>query len=108
MAAMLHSLASMEAGQDILERAQSLATHSDSATHYTRTYLTPAHQSAAKQIAQWMGEAGMEVRVDAVGSVIGRYAGAKPDAPTVMLGSHFDSVRNGGKYDGILGILVPI
>jgi hydantoinase/carbamoylase family amidase len=48
------------------------------------------------------------VRVDAVGSVIGRYAGAQPDAPTVMLGSHFDSVRNGGKYDGILGILVPI
>jgi hydantoinase/carbamoylase family amidase len=98
----------MEAGQAILERAQSLARHSDSPSHYTRTYLTPAHQAAAKQIAQWMGEAGMEVRVDAVGSVIGRYAGAGDNAPTVMLGSHFDSVRNGGKYDGILGILVPI
>ena len=83
--------------------------HSDSPHHYTRTYLGTAHQAAARQIAQWMREAGMEVRVDAVGSVIGRYA-PHPDAgaATLMLGSHFDSVRNGGKYDGVLGIVVPI
>jgi hydantoinase/carbamoylase family amidase len=59
-------------------------------------------------IAQWMREAGMEVRVDAVGSVIGRYAGTDPEAPGLLLGSHFDSVRNGGRYDGVLGILVPL
>jgi hydantoinase/carbamoylase family amidase len=50
----------------------------------------------------------MEVRTDAIGNVIGRYEGARPDAKTLVMGSHFDSVRNGGKYDGVLGILVPI
>src|SRR4029079_12088869 len=53
-------------------------------------------------------EAGMVVRSDAIGNVIGRYEGAAADAKVVVMGSHFDSVRNGGKYDGVLGILVPI
>lgn len=96
--------------EDVLSRAAQLARHSDSAENYTRTYLTPAHQAAARQLADWMGEAGMAVRVDAVGNVIGRYAagGPGPAGPTLLMGSHFDSVRNGGKYDGVLGILVPI
>ena len=102
---------------DLISRAEALSRHSDSPEHYTRTYLTPAHQAAARQLADWMREAGMEVRVDAVGNVIGRYESASPRtlppagaAPgmTLMMGSHFDSVRNGGKYDGVLGILVPI
>jgi hydantoinase/carbamoylase family amidase len=95
---------------DVLTRAEVLARHSDSTEHYTRTYLTPAHQAAARQLAAWMADAGMAVRVDAVGNVIGRYA-ARPwlvDGRTLTFGSHFDSVRNGGKYDGVLGILVPI
>src|SRR5688572_28217559 len=91
--------------KDVLSRAEALARHSDSAEHYTRTYLTPAHQAAARQLAEWMREAGMEVRVDAVGNVIGRLAAGPP---ALLMGSHFDSVRNGGKYDGVLGILVPI
>ena len=105
--------------EDVLSRAASLARHSDSAEHYTRTYLTPAHQAAARQIADWMRAAGMAVRVDPVGSVIGRYPGLGSDPqrgdsprmgsdPILLIGSHFDSVRNGGKYDGVLGILVPI
>jgi allantoate deiminase len=107
---------------DILSRARALARHSDSPDHYTRTWLTPAHRAAARLIADWMRAAGMAVRVDAVGSVIGRYEAARPkpgsvpspsqvrpgSVPTLLMGSHFDSVRNGGKYDGILGILVPI
>jgi hydantoinase/carbamoylase family amidase len=95
-------------GREILARAAALARHSDSATNYTRTYLTPAHQAAARDIARWMREAGMEVRVDAVGSVVGRYAARDAGAKTLLMGSHFDSVRNGGRYDGVLGILVPI
>jgi beta-ureidopropionase / N-carbamoyl-L-amino-acid hydrolase len=55
-----------------------------------------------------MQEAGMQVHIDAVGNVIGRYAASDPDAPVLMTGSHFDTVRNGGKYDGRLGILLPI
>jgi hydantoinase/carbamoylase family amidase len=95
-------------GREIIARAQALARHSDSAEHYTRTYLTPAHQAAASQIAAWMREAGMAVRIDAVGSVVGRYEGSSRDAKTLLMGSHFDSVRNGGKYDGVLGILLGI
>jgi allantoate deiminase len=97
---------------DVISRVAALARHSDSPDHYTRTYLTPAHQAAARQLATWMQDAGMRVRVDAVGSVIGRYEpkpGPGPGlAPILLLGSHFDSVRNAGKYDGVLGILVPI
>ena len=92
---------------DVRSRAEALARHSDSSRHYTRTWLTPAHQAAARQLAEWMREAGMAVRVDAMGSVIGRYEGP-PGAKTLLMGSHFDSVRDGGKYDGVLGILLPI
>ncbi len=95
-------------GPEIIARAQSLARHSDSPEHYTRTFLTPAHQAAARQIAAWMREAGMAVRTDALGSVIGRYEAAAPGAATLLMGSHFDSVRNAGKYDGVLGILLGI
>jgi hydantoinase/carbamoylase family amidase len=95
-------------GREFIGRVRELARHSDSTTHYTRTYLTPAHQDASKRIAQWMREAGMAVRVDAVGSVIGRYEAAAPQARTLLMGSHFDSVRKGGAFDGVLGILAPI
>jgi hydantoinase/carbamoylase family amidase len=93
---------------DVLSRAGALARHSDDPDHYTRTWLTPAHQAAARQLGEWMRAAGLEVRVDAVGSVIGRKAGTDPARRGLLMGSHFDSVRNGGKYDGVLGILVPI
>ena len=96
------------AGREFIARVEELGRHSDSPHHYTRTYLTHAHQAAARQIAQWMRDAGMQVRVDAVGSVIGRYEAATAGARTLLMGSHFDSVRNGGKYDGVMGILVPI
>jgi len=96
------------AGREFIARVEELGRHSDSPHHYTRTYLTHAHRAAAGRIAQWMRESGMQVRVDAVGSVIGRYEAAAPGARTLLMGSHFDSVRNGGKYDGVMGILVPI
>ncbi len=95
-------------GREFIGRVRELARHSDSTTNYTRTYLTPAHQDASGRIAQWMREAGMAVRVDAVGSVLGRYEAAAPGAKTLLMGSHFDSVRNGGAFDGVLGILAPI
>jgi hydantoinase/carbamoylase family amidase len=95
------------AGRSLIERAEALARHSDSPAHYTRTWLTTAHREAAALIAQWMREAGMAVRVDAIGNVIGRYEG-RAGSRTLLMGSHFDSVRNGGKYDGVLGILIPV
>ena len=78
----------------------------------TVLYLTDAHRASARRIADWMRESGCDsVSIDAVGNVVGRYeaaAGAGPAAPTLMTGSHYDTVRNGGKYDGRLGIFVPL
>lgn len=105
---MTTALASL--GQSILDRAAALAAHSDMEDGLTCAYLTPAHRRAQAQLVQWMETAGMAVRVDAIGNVIGRYA-ADPAvaAPKVLMtGSHFDTVRNGGRYDGRLGILLPI
>jgi hydantoinase/carbamoylase family amidase len=95
-------------GCEIIQRIDALALHTEQEGSMTRTYLTPAHVGAAKLIESWMLEAGMTVRRDATGNVIGRYNGTDPGLPVVMTGSHFDTVRNGGKYDGPLGILLPI
>jgi len=74
------------------------------------TYLTDAHRATAAQLARWMREdCGFDdVNIDAVGNVVGIYHGADPSARRLLTGSHYDTVRNGGKYDGRLGILVPM
>ncbi len=83
----------------------------------TVTYLTDAHRAAARLIEQTMRDSGFdEVVVDAVGNVVGRYRADPHPRPlpggegvkTLMTGSHYDTVRNGGKYDGRLGIFTPI
>ena len=75
----------------------------------TVTYLTDAHRAAARLIEQTMRDSGFdEVGVDAVGNVVGRYKAAVSGAKTLMTGSHYDTVRNGGKYDGRLGIFTPV
>ena len=75
----------------------------------TVTYLTEAHRACAAQIAAWMRECGFdEVGIDAVGNVVGVYHGSDPARPRLLTGSHYDTVRNGGKYDGRLGIFVPM
>lgn len=97
-------------GQEIMQRAEALAVHSEAEGILTRTYLTPMHHAAAQQLSDWMSAAGMQVRRDNAGNVIGRYAAAPGHerAAALVTGSHFDSVRNGGKYDGNLGILLPL
>jgi allantoate deiminase/N-carbamoyl-L-amino-acid hydrolase len=95
-------------GAQVMDWCETIGAWSDADTGLTCAYLTPAHRRTAAQIAQWMGEAGMEAHIDAVGNVVGRYAARDPDAKTLMTGSHYDTVRNGGKYDGRLGILLPI
>jgi N-carbamoyl-L-amino-acid hydrolase len=75
----------------------------------TVTYLTDAHRACAQRISHWMRDCGFdEVQIDAVGNVVGRYHPAAPGARYLMTGSHYDTVRNGGKYDGRLGIFVPM
>ena len=95
-------------GPQVMEWAEQLGAISDSESNLTCAYMTPAHRATAAQLADWMADAGMEVHIDAVGNVVGRYAAAQADAKTLVTGSHYDTVRNGGKYDGRLGILLPI
>ncbi|HWU02497.1 MAG TPA: allantoate amidohydrolase, partial [Novosphingobium sp.] len=73
-----------------------------------RAYLTPAYRAARAQVAQWMDEAGMAWRIDAAGNLLGRHEGAAPGAPALIIASHLDSVRDGGVYDGPLGIMLGI
>lgn len=95
-------------GATVMDWCEELGAISDSDTGLSCAYLTPAHQACAARIAGWMRAAGMAVHIDAVGNVVGRYAAARPGAGTLITGSHYDTVRNGGKYDGRLGILLPI
>ena len=104
---------SIEQGQQVWDWQENLAQYSDEGYaekgQLTVTYLTPAHQACARQILSDMQACGCdEVFIDAVGNVIGRYAGSDPEQPMLMTGSHYDTVRNGGKYDGRLGIYVPL
>jgi N-carbamoyl-L-amino-acid hydrolase len=95
-------------GAQVMDWCETIGAWSDADTGLTCAYLTPAHRRTAAQIAEWMTQAGMDAHIDAVGNVVGRYASHDPDAKTIMTGSHYDTVRNGGKYDGRLGILLPI
>ncbi|MBD3895251.1 allantoate amidohydrolase [Halomonas sp. ML-15] len=74
----------------------------------TRLCATREHREALEMLSGWMGDAGMTVRSDNGANLIGRYASANPDARTLLLGSHQDSVPHGGKYDGIMGVLLPL
>ena len=129
-------------GNRVWDWAEELAAESDAGFkeqgQLTVTYLTAAHQACARKLQQWMKECGFDdVRIDAVGNVVGAYwseqeAGAATDhrpspgqgrggegsghvpsglpvaSRRLLTGSHYDTVRNGGKYDGRLGILVPM
>ena len=95
-------------GNAIMEWAETIGQWSDDDSGLTCAYMTTAHRKTASQLATWMREAGMEVSIDAVGNVVGRYLSDNPHAKTLMTGSHYDTVRNGGKYDGRAGILLPI
>lgn len=75
----------------------------------TVTYLTDAHLKCARTIELGMKACGFDdVRIDAVGNVVGIYKATSHNTQTLMTGSHYDTVRNGGKYDGRLGIFVPM
>jgi len=85
--------------------------HAPHAAHeeLTVTYLTDAHLKCARTIELGMKACGFDdVRIDAVGNVVGIYKASSTHAKTLMTGSHYDTVRNGGKYDGRLGIFVPM
>lgn len=81
---------------------------SDERACLTRTFLSPAMRRANLLVGAWMQEAGLGVREDAFGNLIGRIEADQPGAKTLILGSHLDTVRDAGRFDGALGVLLPI
>ena len=95
-------------GDEIVRRINELAAISETPEHLTRIFLTPEHRNAADLLLTWMREAGMTAHLDAIGNVCSRYEGDRPRLPCLMLGSHYDTVRDAGKWDGPLGVITAI
>ncbi|MCX8475741.1 MAG: allantoate amidohydrolase [Sphingomonas sp.] len=85
-----------------------VAPYSDAPDMLFRAYLGPAFAAAQRAIAEWMQQAGMTTRIDDAANLIGRYEGTRADAPALIIGSHIDSVRDAGRYDGPLGVMLGI
>ena len=104
----LAALVSSPLGNEIMAMHERLAVFSDDEHALTCTYLRPAHRSTASRIRDFMRAAQLDVEIDAIGNVVGRWRCGVPGAKTLLTGSHYDTVVNGGKYDGRLGILLPV
>lgn len=95
-------------GRNLMARLESFARFTDEPGRLTRLYLSPSHQAAAAELMRWMTAAGLTAHMDAIGNVVGRYEGQHPGAPALLLGSHIDTIRNAGRYDGNLGVLAAL
>ena len=95
-------------GSEIVGRIHALAAISETPGQLTRIFLTPEHRAAADLLLAWMRAAGMQAHLDAIGNVCGHYEGTRPGLPCLMLGSHYDSVRDAGIWDGPLGLITAI
>ncbi|MDC7862446.1 allantoate amidohydrolase [Pantoea ananatis] len=105
---MMNASEAQVAARRVMARCDALAEISESGQGLTRVYLSPEHLRANARVGEWMQAAGMTVWQDEVGNICGRYEAAQPGAPALLLGSHLDTVRNAGRYDGMLGVLSAI
>ena len=94
--------------QRIWDQCEALAKLSEMPGGLTRVYLSDEQRRANELVLGWMREAGMSARLDAAGNCVGRYEGERPGLPALVLGSHLDTVRDAGKYDGMLGVIAGI
>ena len=104
----LAALVNTPLGDEIMAMHERLARHSDEADALTCTYLRPAHRATAQRIRDFMRAAELDTEIDAIGNVVGRWRCGVPGSKMLITGSHYDTVVNGGRYDGRLGILLPI
>jgi allantoate deiminase len=98
----------MPSAQRIWDHCEALARLSETSGGLTRVFLSKEHRAANELVLGWMRAAGMSARFDAIGNVVGRYEGERPGLPCLMMGSHLDTVRDAGKYDGMLGVVAAI
>jgi allantoate deiminase len=103
-----HAVQAGMLGEEIVRRIAELGAISEEQGKLTRIYLSKELRAAAELILGWMCDAGMSAHLDAIGNVCGRYEGERPGAPCLMLGSHYDTVRDAGKWDGPLGVITAI
>ena len=98
----------VDPGAQIMAMHEHLASYSDDDGRLTCTYLSTAHRDTAAAIRDWMLGAGLDASIDAIGNVVGRWHGDGAVAKTLITGSHYDTVIDAGRYDGRLGILLPV
>jgi allantoate deiminase len=101
-------MSDIELAEQVMERVEVLGRVSEELGKLTRTFCSPAMRQVNKLVGSWMREAGMTVSEDAIGNIVGRYSGREEHAKTLLLGSHLDTVRDAGKFDGPLGVLIAI
>jgi allantoate deiminase len=89
-----------------MRRIEALGRISEERQRLTRTFCSPAMRRANNLVAAWMRQAGMTVREDEIGNLIGRYG--RPRGKVLLLGSHLDTVRDAGRFDGALGVILAI
>ena len=104
----LTDLVTVDMGTEIMAMLDALARFSEQKDALTCSYLSPSHMETAAQLREWMLAAGLNVEIDAVGNVVGRWRNGSPESKTLMTGSHYDTVIDGGRYDGRLGVVLPI
>jgi allantoate deiminase len=100
--------ADLAAGRRLMARLEGFADFTDEPRRLTRLFLSEAHRRAALAFIGWRSEAGIEAKIDAAGNVVARYEGKRAGAPALMLGSHIDTVRDAGLYDGNYGALAAL
>jgi allantoate deiminase len=98
----------LAAGRRLMARLEAFAGFSDEPRRLTRLFLSEAHRRAAHAFIGWCSETGLQARIDAAGNVVARYEGRRAGAPALMLGSHIDTVRDAGSYDGNYGALAAL
>jgi allantoate deiminase len=98
----------LAAGWRLMARLEAFAEFTDEPRRLTRLFLSEAHRRAAVAFIGWCGETGLEAKIDAAGNVVARYEGKRAGAPALMLGSHIDTVRDAGLYDGNYGALAAL
>jgi allantoate deiminase len=92
----------------VMERCEILASYSEESDRLTRRFASRAMQQVNETVKTWMHAAGMNVEQDNIGNLIGRFEAIRADAKTLLLGSHLDTVRDAGKYDGPLGVMIAL
>lgn len=92
--------------QTVLDACHTLAELTTTPGSITRLFLTPPMHDVHAFLTEWAQRLGMSARIDAAGNLRARWEGTGPNAPTLYLGSHLDTVPNAGAYDGILGVVL--